>query len=61
MFVAWNGPQIGEADETLKKALDVHFADKRHGVKFKSNNLFATDGATVESFLTRKKRKINIY
>ena len=27
MFVAWNGPQIGEADEKLKKALYVHFAD----------------------------------
>ena len=25
MFVAWNGPEIGECDEILKNALDLHF------------------------------------
>ena len=34
MCVAWNGPEIGEADDTLKKALDLHFADNRLGVHF---------------------------
>ena len=49
MFVAWNGPKIGEADDTLKKALDLNFADNRHGVYFKTNNLFATAGANEKS------------
>ena len=60
MFVAWNGPEIGEADNVLKKALDLHFAGSRLGVHFKTNNLFVTAGPTVENVLKRKN-KFNIY
>ena len=54
MCVAWNGPEIGDADDTLKKAPDLNFADNRLGVHFKTNNLFAEAGATVESVLNMK-------
>ena len=49
MFVAWNGPEKGEADDTLKRALD-----NRLVLHFKTKNLFATAGATVKSVLNRK-------
>ena len=60
MFVAWNGPEIGECDEILKNALDLHFKNKRFGVHFKTNNLFNTAGPTVTNVLKRKN-KFNIY
>ena len=36
MFVALNGPEIGEANEVLKEALKLHFEDSR--VHFTNNN-----------------------
>ena len=36
MCVAWNCPEIGQVDDTLKKTLDLHFADHRLGVYFQS-------------------------
>ena len=56
----WNGPEIGECDEILKNALDLHFKNKRFGVHFKTNNLFNTAGPTVTNVLKRKN-KFNIY
>ena len=50
MFVACNGPEIGECDEILRKALDLHFEKTRLGVHFKTNNLFKTAGPTVNIF-----------
>ena len=26
MFVSWNGPEMGESDEMLKNALELHFS-----------------------------------
>ena len=56
MFVAWNGSAIGEACDTLKKALDLHFGENRHGIHCKTNFLFATAGATKESVLKREMK-----
>ena len=33
LFVAYNGPEIGEADEVLRQALNLHFR-KQEGVEF---------------------------
>ena len=49
MFVAWNGPEIGECDEILRKALDLHFEKTRLGVHFKTKNLFNTAEPTVNT------------
>ena len=29
MFVTWNGPEMGECDTILRKALEVHFSNTR--------------------------------
>ena len=60
MFVAWNGPELGEADIILWKALDLYFSGSRKGIHFKTNNLFVTAGPTVKNILNRKN-KFNIY
>ena len=60
MFLAWNGPDIGECDAIPRKAFDLHFEKSRHGVYFKTNNLFNTTGPTVNNILKRKN-KSNIY
>ena len=49
MCGAWNGPEKGEADDTLNKALD-----NRLVLHFRTKNLFATAGVTVKSVLNRK-------
>ena len=50
MFVAWNGPEVGEADTILKRALDLHFSGNRNGINFKMNNFFVTAGPTAEKY-----------
>ena len=60
MFVSWNGPEIGEADDILKEALELHFKGSRLGVHFTTNNLFVTAGTTVQNIL-KKKNKFNIF
>ena len=59
LFVVYNGPEIGEAEEVLSEALDLHFKDSR-GWHFTTNNLFKSSGPTVTSILKRKNI-LNIY
>ena len=35
MFMTWHGPEIGECDEILKTALDLHFKNSKLSVHFK--------------------------
>ena len=58
LFVALNGPQLGEADEVLEKSLDLHFSKSQSGWHFVTNTLFRTNG--VEKIL-KKKNKLGIY
>ena len=37
LFVVYNGPEIGEAENILKEALALHFKDS-HGWHFTTNN-----------------------
>ena len=37
LFVAYNGPEIGEADEVLRQALNLHFSKTRGGGIFPHN------------------------
>ena len=52
MFVAINGPEVGEADSLLAKALGWHISVKQ--------NLLRTSGPTIDNILKRKS-KLNIY
>ena len=54
-----NGPIIGEADETLKKALNLKFGVGKWHFSTKQI-LFRTSGATVEKRL-KEKSKQGIY
>ena len=47
LFISFNGPEVGEADNILKQALDLHFAKHGKGWHFSTNNPFKTSGATV--------------
>ena len=50
--MSWNGPEMGESDEMLKKALELHLSDPRLGIHFKTNNIFKkTAGETVQTNL----------
>ena len=60
LFIAFNGPEIGEADETLAAALDLHFAKNNGQWHFTTNTLFKTSGPTVQKML-QKKNKLSIY
>ena len=60
MFVAWNGPELGEDDIILNKALNLHFSGSRLQVHFKTNNLFVTAGASVVNILNMRNT-LNIY
>ena len=60
LFIAFNGPEIGEADQTLKSALDLHFSSRGGRWHFSTNSLFKTAGPTVTKKL-QKKNKLNIY
>ena len=59
-FIAYNGPEIGEADEVLRDALDLHFSKSRLGWHFTTNTLFHSVGPTVDKIL-KTKNKLNIY
>ena len=60
LFIAVNGPEMGEADKTLKEALNLHFAKKHGHWNFTSNSVFKTSGLTVQKIL-EKRNKMNIY
>ena len=59
LFVAFNGPEIGEADEVLRQALNLHFGQTRGGWNF-ATKMFRTSGVVVEKKL-KLKNKLNIY
>ena len=59
LFVVYNGPEIGEAEDVLSEALDLHFKDSR-GWHFTTNNLFKSSGPTV-TLILKRKNKLNIY
>ena len=59
MFIAVNGPEIGEADETLIKALNLKFGVGKWHFSV-AQNLFKTSGPTVEKLL-KKTSSFNIY
>ena len=61
MFMTWHGPEIGECDEILKMALDLHFKNSKLSVHFKTNNLFNTSRPTVVSLILKIKIQLNIY
>ena len=54
LFIAFNGPEIGEADQTLKSALDLHFSSRGGSWHFSTNQLLKTAGLTV----TKKSIKL---
>ena len=60
LFVALNGPELGEADEVLEKSLDLHFSKSQSGWHFVTNTLFRTNGVVIEKIL-KKKNKLGIY
>ena len=62
LFIAFiNGPEIGEANQTLEAALNLHFSTKQNGHwNFTTNTLFKTAGPTVQKKL-EQKNKFNIY
>ena len=60
LFVALNGPELGEADKVLQESLDLHFSKSQHGWHFTTNNLFKTSGLTIDILLTIKKKLISI-
>ena len=60
LFIAFNGPELGEADKTLSKALDLHFASRGGRWHFSTNSLFKTAGPTVKKKL-ESKDKLNLY
>ncbi len=55
MFIAVNGPEIGEADNVLSEALGLKLGKGRW-----QQNLFRTSGPTVEKLLN-KKSPLKIY
>ena len=55
MFVAYNGPEMGESDKILSEALSEHFKPK--GWQFVTNNaLHADEGKTAGRILQKKSR-----
>ena len=54
LFVAYNGPEIGEVEEVLRDALDLHFSKSRLGWHFTANTLFHSVGPTVDKILKTK-------
>ena len=51
---------MGEADETLKEVLDLHFAKKYGYWNLTTNSVFRASGLTVKKIL-EKINKMNIY
>lgn len=60
LFIAVNGPEIGEADNTLEAALNLHFSKNNGQWNFITNTVFKTCGPTVQNKLN-EKNKLNIY
>ena len=60
MFIAVNGPELGEADALLAKALDRKLAGKSGWHFSTKQTLFRTSGVVVNNILKRKS-KLNIY
>ena len=56
MFVAYNGPDIGDADDVLKKSVDDYFKCSRTGWHFTTNTPFKSVGITVDKKLKRRKK-----
>ena len=60
MFISINGPELGEANRILEKALDRKF-NGHSGWHFSTQqHLFRTNGITVEKIL-KQKNVNNIY
>ena len=59
MFIAVNGPEIGEADNVLTEALNLKFGKGKWHFSVQQN-LFRTSGPTVEKLL-EKKSPFKIY
>ena len=59
MFIAVNGPEIGEADIVLTEALNLKFGKGKWHFSVQQN-LFRTSGPTVEKLL-EKKSPFKIY
>ena len=53
MMIHMNGPEIGEVDNVLKSALDLHFEGKPWHFLL-TENIFKTQGKTVQEVLSRK-------
>ena len=60
MFIAVNGPEVGEADYLLSKALTSKFPGKQGWHFSTRQHLFWSSGITVENIL-KKKSPLNIY
>ena len=60
MFVAINGPEVGEADCLLAKALDKGFSGRLGWHISVKLNLFRTSGPIVDNILKRES-KLNMY
>ena len=60
MFIAVNGPELGEADALHANALDRKFAGKSGWHFSTKQTLFRTSGVVVNNILKRKS-KLNIY
>ena len=60
LFVAYIGPKIGEVEEVLRDALDLHFSKCRLGWHFTANTLFHSARPTEDKILKTKNR-LNIY
>ena len=55
MNIHLNGPELGEADEILKAALDKHFKGGPWHFTIQ-NNIFRTSGQTVQNILSKKSK-----
>ena len=55
MFIAVNGPELGEADALLAKALDRKLAGKSGWYFSTKQTLFRTSGVVVNNIFKRKK------
>ena len=55
MMIHINGPEIGEANDTLKSALDKHFQGQPWHFTVRGN-IFRSSGITVENVLSRKSK-----
>ena len=50
-----NGPEIGESDDILKAALDLHFKGNQWHFSVQGN-MFHSSGITVDKVLKKKTR-----